>query len=104
RPQLLAPLRVAFADTGALKMPVAFKSVSGSYFDVLGIPIVRGRAFMPWERDDHPVAIVSESLARALWPDGRAVGETLRLEPDSRVQSAGGFLTVNLRGPQRGST
>jgi hypothetical protein len=99
RPQLLAPLRVAFADTGALKMPVTFKSVSGSYFDVLAIPIVRGRAFMPWERDDHPVAIVSESLARILWPDGRAVGETLRLEPESRVQSPGGFLRVNPHAP-----
>ena len=39
---------------------------------MLDIPIVRGRAFMPWERDHHPVAIVSESVARALWPDGRA--------------------------------
>ena len=46
RPQLLAPLRVAVADSGAGKTPVAFKSVSGSYFDVLDIPIVRGRAFM----------------------------------------------------------
>ena len=70
RPQLLAPLRMAFADTGAGKTPLAFKSISGSYFDVLGIPIVRGRAFMPWEGDQQPVAIVSESVARALWPDG----------------------------------
>ena len=66
RPQLLAPLRVAFADTGAGKTRVAFKAVSGSYFDVLGIPIVRGRAFMPSEGDHHLVAIVSESVARAL--------------------------------------
>ena len=99
RPQLLAPLRVAFADAGAGKTPVVFKSVSGSYFEVLGIPIVRGRAFMPWERDRHPVAIVSESVARALWPDGRGVGETLRLEPDSAVQRAGAFLTINPDAP-----
>jgi hypothetical protein len=96
---LLAPLRVAFADTGADKTPVAFKSVSGSYFDVLGIPIVRGRVFMPWERDRHPVAIVSESVARALWPDGRGVGETFRLEPDSGVQRFGGFLRINPDAP-----
>jgi predicted permease len=95
RPQLLAPLRVAFADTGAGKTPVAFKSVSGSYFDVLDIPIVRGRAFMPSERDHHPVTIVSESVARALWPDGRSVGETFRLEPDSGLQRPGGILTIN---------
>ena len=99
RPQLLAPLRVAFADAGAGKIPVVFKSVSGSYFDVLDIPILRGRAFMAWERDHHPVVIVSESVARALWPDGRSVGETFRLEPDSGVQRPGGFLTVNPDAP-----
>src|SRR4029078_6814413 len=81
RPQLLAPLRVAFADTGAGagKTRVAFKAVSGSYFDVLGIPIVRGRAFMSSERDHHPVAIVSESVARALWLDARGECERLGL-------------------------
>ena len=78
---------------------MAFKSVSGSYFDVLGIPIVRGRAFMPWERDRHPVAIVSESVARALWPDGGGVGETFRLEPDSRIQRPEAFLTINPNAP-----
>jgi len=99
RPQFLAPLRVALVDTGAGKTPVAFKSVSGSYFDVLDVPIVRGRTFTPSERDHDPVAIVSESTARALWPDGRGVGETLRLEPDSGVQRPGGFLTVNPDAP-----
>ena len=99
RPQLLAPLRVGLAGTSAGKTPVVFKSVSGSYFEVLDIPIVRGRAFMPWERDQHPVVIVSESVARALWPDGRGVGETFRLEPDSGVRRPGGLLTVNPDAP-----
>jgi hypothetical protein len=97
RPQLLAPLRVAFADigAGAGKARVTFKAVSGSYFDVLGIPIVRGRAFVPSERDQHPVAIVSESVARALWPDGRGVGERFRLEPDAGLEAPSGLLRVN---------
>jgi predicted permease len=95
RPQLLAPLRVALADAGAGKTTVVFKSVSGSYFEVLGVPIVRGRTFRPWERDQYPVAIVSESVARALWPGRSGVGETFRLEPDSAVRRPGGFLTVN---------
>jgi predicted permease len=99
RPQLLAPLRVAFADSGggAGKTRVALKAVSGSYFDVLGIPIVRGRAFRPSERDHHPVAIVSESVARALWLDGRGVGESFRLEPDDAVQAPRGLLRINPR-------
>jgi predicted permease len=98
-PQWLAPLRMAFADNGAGKTPVAFKAVSGAYFDVLDIPIVRGRPFTPWERDHHAVAIVSESVARTLWPGGAGVGETFRLEPDSGVRSPGGFLTVNPDAP-----
>jgi hypothetical protein len=97
RPQLLAPLRLAFADTGAGKTRVTLKAVSESYFDVLDIPIVRGRAFMPSERDRHPVVIVSESVARALWPDGRAVGESFRLEPDAGVQAPSGLLRINPR-------
>jgi predicted permease len=99
RPHLLAPLRIAFAGTGADggKTRVAIKAVSGSYFDVLGILIVRGRAFMPSERDHHPVAIVSEWVARALWPDGRGVGESFRLEPDAAFQVPGGLLRINSR-------
>jgi hypothetical protein len=89
RPGLLAPLRRAVADTGATKASVAFKSVSSSYFDVLGIPIVRGRPFSELERDQDPVAIVSESLARTLWPTGGGVGESFRLELDPGAPPGG---------------
>ena len=99
RPQLLGPLRMAFADAGRGKTAVVFKAVSGSYFNVLDIPIVRGRTFMPWERDQHPVAIVSESVARTLWPDGPGVGRTFLLEPDAGVRRPGGVLTINPDAP-----
>ena len=95
RPQLLAPLRLAFAEAGAGKTSVTFKAVSAAYFDVLGIPIVRGRAFTDLERDHDPVVIVSESVARALWPNGAGVGESFRLEPDVTVKKGAGFLTIN---------
>jgi putative ABC transport system permease protein len=91
RPPLLAPPRRAFADTGAGKTPIAYKFVSAEYFDVLGIPIVRGRPFTAADRDDHPVVIVSESVARALWPNGNGVGETFRLEPDVNVRPDSGM-------------
>ncbi|MDP2321216.1 MAG: ABC transporter permease [Acidobacteriota bacterium] len=96
RPALLAPPPRGFAGTGAGKTPLAYKFVSGAYFDVLGIAIVRGRSFTTAERDDDPVAIVSESTAQALWPNGQGVGETFRLEPDLTTQSGGGaLLTIN---------
>ena len=79
-PGLLAPPRDAFANTGAGKTAVGYRYVSASYFEVLGIPIVRGRAFTAAEREEHAVVIVSESVARALWPHGGGVGETFRLE------------------------
>ncbi len=82
RPGLLSQPRNAFADTSAGKTPVAYKFVSGAYFDVFDIPIVRGRSFTAAEREEHPVVIVSESVARALWPNRDGVGETFRLEED----------------------
>jgi len=80
--------RAAFADGASGKSAVAYKFVSPEYFSVLGIPIVRGRGFAETERSARvAVAVVSESVARQLWPDGDAVGQVLRLEPDPRALS-----------------
>lgn len=50
------------------------------YFDVLRIPVLRGRAFN--DRDDGAgagVAIINEALARKFWPRGEPLGERLIL-------------------------
>ena len=53
--------------------------VDPDYFRVLGIPLVAGRMF---ERGDPPTnVIITESLARRLWPDGDAVGHRFREDP-----------------------
>jgi predicted permease len=81
RPDMLSRQNVAVAQGGTNRTPVTYRFVSPEYFDVFDIPIVRGRSFTAAERDgEQPVAIVSESLARQLWPNGRAVGETFRLD------------------------
>ena len=55
--------------------PQALRVVAGDYFRVMGIPLRRGRAFTRGDHADAPsVAIVNESLARKLWPDGNPVG------------------------------
>jgi predicted permease len=83
RPDMLARPRDGFAEVAGGRTAVAYKFVSPEYFDVFDVPIVRGRSFTAIERDnDHPVVIVSESIARALWPNGNGVGETFRLEQD----------------------
>jgi predicted permease len=95
RPPLLALPPRGFGDAGAGKVALTYKHVSAEYFDVLGIPIVGGRAFTAAERDDHPVAVVSESTARTLWPGGSAIGRTFSIEPDPTAQQNAGFLIIN---------
>jgi hypothetical protein len=60
---------------------VSFRLVSDGYFDVYGIAVRRGRAFSEAEAAARaPVALVSESLARRLWPGADAVGQVLQLD------------------------
>jgi predicted permease len=62
--------------------------VSSDYFTVIGVDLVSGRGFTATERTaDTGVAIVSDSLARQLWPNGGGVGQTVRVdEPSSAPQ------------------
>ena len=75
--------RSALADGANGKSAVRYQLVSPEFFDVLGVDLVRGRGFTDAERSAAAaVAIVSESVARQLWPGADAVGQVLRLEPD----------------------
>jgi predicted permease len=49
-------------------------------FDVLGTRIIRGRAFTDADREGAaPVAVVSDAMARVLWPDRDAIGQCMRV-------------------------
>jgi macrolide transport system ATP-binding/permease protein len=55
---------------------IDFNIVSPGYFDVLGIPIVRGRTFTDQDITTRArVAIVSEALARRYWPGENPIGK-----------------------------
>ena len=85
--------KVGGTGSGSGKSPVAYQFVSPEYFSVAGIGLVRGRGFTQTERSPSAaVAIVSESVARQLWPGLDAIGQILRLEPDAKgnAQEAGG--------------
>ncbi|MFL5615467.1 MAG: ADOP family duplicated permease [Gemmatimonadaceae bacterium] len=70
--------------------------VSASYFDLLGMRVLRGRSFTPAEeRDGAAVAIVSDATARALWPGRDALGETLHLTFDSSGAGQTRFASRN---------
>jgi putative ABC transport system permease protein len=52
------------------------------YFETLRIPIRRGRAFTPADREDGAnVVIVSEEAARRFWPGEDPIGRRIRLHP-----------------------
>ena len=58
--------------------PQQLRAVTPDYFRTLGVPLVRGRAFLAGDvAEAPPVAIVNEALARRHWPDGDAVGERI---------------------------
>jgi predicted permease len=53
--------------------------VSPGYFQVLRTPLVAGRDFSDADRAGAPdVAIINETLAARVWPEGGAVGRTFR--------------------------
>ena len=83
RPDVLSAPRAALVQASSAKANVSYKFVSPEYFDVLDIPIVRGRGFTDEERSGTlPVAIVSQSTAHTLWPSSDAIAQVLQLEPD----------------------
>jgi hypothetical protein len=57
-------------------------SVRSGYLGYLGIPLLRGRDFAPSERGYAPVAIVSKSMADALWPGENPLGKRLKFGKD----------------------
>ena len=65
--------------------------VAPSFFSVLGVPLLAGREFTDDDRRDaEPVAIISQSVAQRLFPNGEAVNrrvwwtETLFGKPEPR--------------------
>jgi putative ABC transport system permease protein len=66
---------------------VANRVVRTNYFRTLGMPIVRGRDFVPTDGPGGTRAvIVSESVARRFWPGEDPVGHRIYLgAPDNRV-------------------
>ena len=56
--------------------------VSDEFFATLQVRLLDGRTFTPADRiGAQPVAVISQTLARRVWPDGRAVGQEVRFAP-----------------------
>lgn len=70
----------------------AFDAVGVDYFHTLGVPIIDGRAFTDADRENAPrVAVITDRVARTLWPNQSAVGKRLRPGED---HTPGALITV----------
>ena len=73
-------------------------SVGADYFCAMGLPLLRGRAFTAAEADNEGaplVAIVDETLARRLFPDGDALGQRLQfIERDPPKDAAASMIEI----------
>jgi predicted permease len=64
--------------------PPTISAVSADYFATTGAPILQGRAFTEADGEgSETVAIVSQTMARTLWPNKQAIGECLMIGSDS---------------------
>ena len=66
-----------------LVSPIRIREVTPGYFQTLGIPIVRGRAFAEADRMAQPAVILSQSAARILFPGRDPIGHTVRLPSEN---------------------
>ena len=65
-----------------------FDAVGADYFRTLGVPLLAGRVFTDTDREGTPrVAVITEGVARRLWPNQSAVGKRIRAGEDHTLDS-----------------
>ncbi len=64
---------------------VNYRSVSGDYFQALGMTLLRGRTFTADESwQSSGAVIINQALARRYWPDQDPLGQRIKLGPQRR--------------------
>jgi predicted permease len=77
-------LRVAGIDSVGRLGVFTYQASTVDYFRTMGTRIVRGRGFAPEDRRGAPnIAVVSEAMAKVLWPGRDAIGQCFRLRSDT---------------------
>jgi len=85
----VVPGGMAGSSGGAVARSLA-NHVSPTYFATLGIPILRGRTFTRQEGETGaPVAIISSSGARQLWPGQDPLGKRITIDFGSQFEIVG---------------
>jgi len=82
-------VRPGIGNGSAQGLPVHCSPVSPRFFATMGIPLVFGRDFTPHDSGDATkVAIISESLARSVFPNESPIGQRLEFVDDKAREQA----------------
>jgi len=81
------------ADPAPDRVPIVItRIISPRYFETMGIPLLKGRAFAEEDKAESPaVVVLSEATARRFWPGEDALGKHIKTGP---TNSARPWLTV----------
>ena len=59
--------------------PMRWSTISGDYFQAMGIPLVRGRFFSNDDtKNTTPVVMINETMARRYWPGENPIGKGIK--------------------------
>lgn len=100
----LTPLETERQQGLTLELPQAANfQVSPGYFDALGIPLLRGRAFDDRDRADSiPVAVINQEMARQYFAGQDALGKRIRFRYiDQRIPTEPWLTIVGIVGSTR---
>lgn len=71
------------------------RRASPAYFDVLAIPVVRGRVFNTQDRSSTPqVVVINQTMARQLWPGQDPIGAQVQLFPGTAPDASTKVRTI----------
>lgn len=72
--------------------PASVDEVSTGFFSSFGIPVLRGRLFLPADATstgESPAAVVSHAFAKQFWPGGDPLGKTVVMPNDRHLTVVG---------------
>ncbi|MFN8581155.1 MAG: FtsX-like permease family protein [Gemmatimonadaceae bacterium] len=97
-------LFVTGIDTVARLGQFNLNAVSPTYFATLGTRILRGRGIEPTDVGTSPrVLVVSEAMARTLWPGRDAIGQCIRVNADTMPCSDVVGIAENIKSESLGA-